>query len=182
MTNQDLYGLYNALMPLGNVLMNEKFEYAVRKNIQAIVPKLRELQVLQQPLSEYTKYEEEKEQIRIKVLEEFADKDEKGGIICINENKEVIAKDAENAQYKLTEDNLKLAEVEIKKNYKELDEKYREVIAKQKENKKNFFEILNSETDVKIHKIEEEFFVIKKGEVAPNQMIVVEKFMVNKKS
>lgn len=79
MKKSEIISLYNGLNSVGN-LVGVIFGYACRKNIDIIKPEIEALQVAVTPSKEFL----ELDQKRVDIVKKYANKDEKGNALIVN--------------------------------------------------------------------------------------------------
>jgi len=139
MLKKEVVALYQGLNRVGN-LSGVKFAYAVSRNLAILKPEIEALEKITEPTDEYKKFDEE----RVKLVEKFALKDDKG--------KAKMVSMKENPQ--LTEyvvDPLK--QEELNKEFEDLKNEYKEAVEGRENQIKEYNELLNTESEIQLHKI-----------------------------
>ncbi len=130
LTNQELLNLNQALNQLGK-MSGVRFAYAVAKNVARIKTELEALDVAFAPSEEYKKYDD----LRVKLAEEHAKKDEDGKPVSKNNQYEIDDLDSFNAA-------LELLRVEYKESCDARDQQVKE-----------YLELLKGESKVELYKV-----------------------------
>lgn len=122
-------------------LSGVKFAYAVSRNLSILKPELESLEKAAKPTDEYMKFEDE----RIKLVEKFAEKDEKG------KAKQVpMVSNPRQTEYVIDKDK----QEELDKEFGELKEKHKEAVEGREKQIKEYNELLKSEAPkLEFHKV-----------------------------
>jgi formate dehydrogenase maturation protein FdhE len=132
MLKSELISLYQALNKLGN-LKGVKFAYGVSKNISIIKPEIELLEKSATMTDEYKEFEEE----RIKMVEKFAKKDDKGKPIMVND------------VYDIEKDNQK----ELNKAFEVLKSEHKKAFEAREKQVQEYNELLKTDSTIKLFKI-----------------------------
>lgn len=151
MRYEDLFQMLNTLKEIGKVKSSIKFAYGIAKNKKIVQEEVDLIQKIIEPSEELKQFEKD----RVKLCEEFADKDDGGQILFVDGSYSI--------KEKRTEFNEKL---------KELREKYKELIDEQEEKNEKFMEVLkeNMDKELDFYKIKFEYFP---DEITPEHLEVL---------
>lgn len=135
MKKSETIALYNGLNSVGN-LTGVIFSYGVNKNMSILKLEIEVLQKAITPSKEFNEYDEK----RVEIVKEYAKKDEKGEFVLV----EVNGRKSYDVDGR---------EEEVENEIKPLKEEYKEAIEAQEKQIADYNALLETESDVKLHKV-----------------------------
>jgi len=135
-TRENLMNLFGVLNALGSKEMKAKAAYGLAKNktkVESEIKAIQEAQQKIQPSAEAIKFNEE----RIKLCEEFSNKDEDGKAIEIG------------LRYDIPAEKIEAFEAKVE----EVKEKYKEALEEKEKKEEEWMELMKEEVEVDIHRI-----------------------------